>query len=183
MSVPPRSTPLPRLLLMLCLLAGCASNPGADYLFGIGDPVRGAVLYAPRNLGDTSRWAGRPADAALAAGQLEFLASELPSNPRYAPEIDPSVTQRLDFARTEMRGFLGIAPDASPALVTAGLRAAADGLRAGSRARAEAALSGPAFTAGPAGTLARLGAIPYLPRTAEAAGGVAAEFDRLDRRR
>lgn len=177
--------PFPRvaLPLLVCLTFGCAVNPNADYLYGIGDPVRGAALYAPRNLGDTSRWVGRPADAALATEQLEFLASELASNPRYAPEIDPSVTQRLEFARAEMRGFLGIAPDAAPALVRAGLRATAEGLRAGSRARAEAALSGPAFTAGPAGTLARLGAMPYLPRTAEAAGGVAAEFDRLDRRR
>lgn len=169
--------------LLLSVLLGCAGDPGADYLFGIGDPVRGAALYAPRNLGDTSRWAGRPADAAIAAEQLEFLASELATNPRYAPEVNPAVTQQLDVARAEMRGFLGIAPDASPILVAAGLRAAADALRAGRRAQAEAALSGPAFTAGPLVTLARLGAMPRLPRTANAAGAVAAELDRLDRRR
>lgn len=169
--------------LLLCLTLSCATDPGADYLSGVGDPVRGAALYAPRNLGDTSRWAGRLAEAALAAEQLEFLASELAANPRYAPEVDPAVTQRLDLARAEMRGFLGIAPEAAPTLVMAGLRAAANALRAGSRAQAEAALSDPAFAAGPLVTLARLGAMPRLPRTAEAAGGVAAEFDRLDRRR
>ena len=176
--------PLPRavLSLLLSLLLGCATDSGADYLSGIGDPVRGAALHAPRNLGDTSRWTGRPMEAAAAAEQLEFLASELVANPRYAPEINPAVVQQLDWARSEMRAFLGIAPAASPALVIAGLRAAADALRAGSRARAEAALSGPAFAAGPLLTLARLGAMPRLPRTAEAAGGVAAEFNRLDRR-
>jgi len=171
---------LPSLLL---LLSACAQDPSANYLFGIGDPVRGAALYAPRNLGDTSRWDGDPAGAAVAAGQLEFLASEFRSNPRYAPEVNPAVVQQLDAARAEMRGFLGIAPQADPAVVIQALRHAAAALRDGSRARAEAALSGPAFTAGPLVTLARLSHMPRLPRTAEAAGAVAAELDRLDRPR
>ncbi len=169
--------------LLLLLISGCAWDPTANYLFGIGDPVRGAALYAPRNLGDTSRWAGHPAEAAVAAEQLEFLASELRTNPRYAPEVNPAVLQQLDAARAEMRGFLGIAPQAEPALVIEALRRAAVALRAGSRAQAEAALSSPAFTAGPLVTLARLSAMPRLPRTAEAAGAVAAEIARLDRPR
>jgi hypothetical protein len=93
------------------------------------------------------------------------------------------VVQHLDVARQEMRGYLGIAPTADPQVVIAGLRQAAEALRASSRARAEAALTGPAFTAGPAATLERLATMPRLPRTAEAAGMVAADFDRLDRRR
>ncbi|MBL6455345.1 hypothetical protein JMJ55_08435 [Belnapia sp. T6] len=168
---------------LLLGLAGCATDPSAEYLGGFGDPIRGAALYAPRNLGDTSRWAGQPAEAAVAAEQLEFLTDSLTTDPRYAPEINPAVLQTLQTARTEMRGYLGIAPDAAPAGVIAGLRRAAEGLRAGSRARAEAALAGPAFTAGPTGTLQRLATMPRLPRTAEAAGMVAAEFDRLERRR
>ena len=170
-------------LLLLLLAPGCARDPSANYLGGIGDPVRGAALYAPRNLGDTSRWAGQPAEAAVAAEQVEFLASELQSNPRYAPEVNPAVTQQLAAARAEMRGFLGIAPAAPPGPVIEGLRRAAAALRAGSRAGAEAALSGPSFTAGPLVTLARLNAMPRLPRTAEAAGAVAAELARLDRHR
>ena len=75
------------------------------------------------------------------------------------------------------------APSAAPELVIAGLRRAAAALRAGSRAGAEAALSGPAFAYGPSATLGRLASMPRLPRTAEAAGGVAAEIDRLERRR
>lgn len=170
-------------LAMLLALGGCSSDPTADYLFGIGDPVRGAALYAPRNLGNTSRWNGRPADAAVAVEQLEFLTYELATNPRYAPEISPSVLQQLQMARAEMRGFLGIADTAAPSLVIEAMRRTAVALRGGSRAAAEAALSSPAFTAGPVVTLSRLGAMPRLPRTAEAAGAVAAEFDRLDRRR
>lgn len=169
--------------LPVLLLSGCASPPGAPYLGGIGDPVRGAALNAPRVLGDTSRWAGQPAGAADAAAQLEFLADEFATNPRYAPEANPAVLQQLETARREMRGFLGVPPDAPPQLVMAGLRRAAAALRAGSRAAAEAALSGPAFAYGPAATIGRLASMPRLPRTAEAAGIVAAELDRLERRR
>lgn len=82
-----------------------------------------------------------------------------------------------------MREFLGVTRDAPPELVMAGLRRAAGAMRAGSRAGAEAALSGPAFAYGPSATLGRLASMPRLPRTAEAAGGVAAEIDRLERRR
>lgn len=175
----------PRLVMLAVLLAlaGCADDPSANYLGGLGDPVRGAALYAPRNLGDTGRWAGRPAEAAVAAEQVEFLANELATNPRYAPEVNPAVLQSLQTARREMRGYLGIAPDADPGVVIAALRRASEALREGGRARAEAALATLAFTAGPAGTVQRLASMPRLPRTAEAAGMVAAEFDRLERRR
>ncbi len=175
----------PRLVMLTVLLAlaGCADDPSANYLGGFGDPVRGAALYAPRNLGDTGRWAGQPAKAAVAAEQLEFLTNELATNPRYAPEINPAVLQSLQTARREMRGYLGIAPDADPGVVIAALRRAGEALRAGSRASAEAALATVAFTAGPGGTLQRLATMPRLPRTAEAAGMVASEFDRLERRR
>ncbi|WP_149541263.1 hypothetical protein [Siccirubricoccus phaeus] len=170
-------------LLLPALLAGCETDPVGDYLLGLGDPVRGAALYAPQNLGDTSRWRGRPAEAALAVEQLEFLANELSTNARYAPEINPLVQMQMDAARTEMRDFLGIAPGAPPQLVIGSMRRVHEALRAGSRAAAESMLSGPAFTAGPMVTLARLSALPRLPRVAEAAEAVAAEFGRLDTRR
>lgn len=164
-------------------LAACETDPSASHLWGLGDPVRGAALWAPRNLADTSRWAGRPAEAALAVAQLEFLASELATDPRYAPEINPAVLQTLQVARAEMRGFLGIPDAADPQVVIEAMRRAGAALRDGSRVRAEAALSGPAFPEGPQAVLAKLDAMPRLPRTANAAGMVAAEFERLDRRR
>jgi hypothetical protein len=170
-------------LLSALLLLGCSASPGTPWLGGLGDPVRGAALRAPSTLGDTSRWAGRPVEAAEAAAELEFLANEFATNPRYAPEANPAVGQQLEAARREMREFLGVAPSAAPELVIAGLRRAAAALRTGSRAGAEAALSGPAFVYGPSATLGRLASMPRLPRVAEAAGGVAAEIDRLERRR
>ncbi|MDB5372596.1 MAG: hypothetical protein JWP04_1238 [Belnapia sp.] len=189
----PKSAPglVTTLLAGLLAMAGCAQDPSADYLGGFGDPLRGAALYAPQNLGDTSRWAGRPAEAAVAAEQLEFLTDGLPASPIYATELNPAVVQGLTTARVEMRHYLGIAPDADPQVVIASLRRAAAALRANGqaggptngRALAEAALDGPAFTAGPVGTLQRLAAMPRLPRTAEAAGLVASDFDRLERRR
>ena len=174
---------LPAFLSALLLVGGCSATPGTPWLGGLGDPVRGAALRAPAALGDTSRWNGRPVESAEAAAELEFLANEFATNPRYAPEANPAVSQQLEAARREMREHLGIAPTAAPDLVIAGLRRAAAALRAGSRAGAEAALSGPAFVYGPAATLGRLASMPRLPRVAEAAGGVAAEIDRLERRR
>lgn len=165
------------------LAAGCSAEPGTPWLGGLGDPVRGAALRAPQTLGDTSRWTGRPAEAAEAAADLEFLANAFATDPRYAPEANPAVPQQLNAARGEMRGFLGIAPEAAPDLVIAGLRRAAAALRSGGRAGAEAALSGPAFAFGPSATLGRLASMPRLPRTSDAAGGVSAEVERLSRRR
>ncbi|MBX9702451.1 MAG: hypothetical protein K2X74_23640 [Acetobacteraceae bacterium] len=169
--------------LPLLLAAGCETDPVGNHLWGFGDPVRGAALYAPRNLGDTSRWVGQPAGAALAAAQLEFLAAELRTSPRYAPAVDPGVVNQLDLARAEMRQFLGIAPEVPPQRVITALRSTAEALRAGNRDLAVRLLSAPEFTAGPLVTLARLEAMPRLPRTAAAANLVANEITRLGNRR
>lgn len=165
------------------LAAGCESEPSTGWLGGIGDPVRGAALTAPRNLGNTSRWDGKPAGAARAAAQLEFLTEQFATNPRYAPEVNPSVLQQLQAARAEMRAQLGIAPQAATQTVILSLLRAADALDDGSRVQAEAALAGPDFTAGPEATLARLSSLPRLPRTANAAGAAAGEIERLSGRR
>jgi hypothetical protein len=169
------------LLSLLALFPACAADPaGGDYLLGIGDPVRGAAFNAPRLLGDTSRLAGNPAAAARAAVQLEFLTETFRSDPRYAPEASGAVQHATRLGRAEMRQAIGIAPDAPPEAVMAQLREAAAALDAGSRARAEAALSGPMFPAGGATTLTRLARLPYLPRVSEAAGAANAEVRRQD---
>ena len=89
-------------------LLGDAGHP----LAGRASAIRSAAPPSvPRaRLGDTSRWAGRPAEAAEAAAELEFLADEFRTNPRYAPEANPAVSQQLEAARQEMRSFLGVAP-------------------------------------------------------------------------
>ena len=170
-------------LLAGLALAGCDADPNAPYLGGFGDPVRGAGLRAVRNFGDTGRWNGQPANATVAVEQLEFLTSELATDPRYAPVINPAVLQTLQRGRAEMRDHLGIPASADPQAVIESMRRAGAALRAGNQAQAEAALTGPAFPAGPQATLAKLSNMPRLPRTAEAAGMVASEFDRMDRTR
>ncbi|HYZ31937.1 MAG TPA: hypothetical protein VE684_06595, partial [Crenalkalicoccus sp.] len=145
--------PLRAALLALPLLA-CAADPAGDYLFGFGDPVRGAALYAPQRLGNMAQYRGDPAGAALAAAQLEFLTQQFDTNPRYAPEVNPAVTHQLHVARAEMRAAIGMAPDTPPEVAITLLRRAAAALRAGRLEVAEAALSGPAFPLGPRATLA-----------------------------
>ena len=163
-------------LALALLLGACAADPVGSYLGGAGDNVRGAALYAPETLGDTSRYQGHPAEAALAAAQLEFLTSEVQDNPRYSVSVNPALVSKLVVAQAEMRQALAIAPQADARLVLLALRRAAAALQAGSQAQAEAALSSPAFPAGPMVTLARLGSLPRLPRVAEAAGAAAQDF-------
>lgn len=172
------------LLALPLLLAACAQDPVTDYLGGIGDPMRGAALYGPRNLGDTSVYAGDPAGAAIAAAQLEFLVRSFREDPRWAPGTDASTLFALEAGQREMRGALGIAPAAAPAEVERALRAAALALRDASQVRAEAALNLPAiFTLGAPETIRRLGSLPRLNAVSVAGGAVAAEMSRRDTRR
>jgi len=173
----------PLLLALPLLLGACVADTPDAYLGGLGDPVRGAALNAPRQFGDLSRWFGDPAGAARAVAQVEFLAEALDSDPRWAPQVQPTAALQMRVARREVRDALGIAPAAPTGAVRPALLAAADAIAQGSPARAEAALSAPAFAAGGRATLERLARLPRLPRTAEAAGAVAAEFMRMDRLR
>jgi len=170
-----------RRLLLLLPLAGCVADPAASWIGGIGDPVRGAALNAPRLLGDTSRLAGNPSQSALAAVQLEFLEEQFRINPTYVYNVSGGTLHAMRVGQAEMRQAIGIAPDAPNDMVINQLREAAAALDAGSLARAEAALSGPTFPYGPQQTLARLSALPRLPRVAEAAGAANMEIMRFDR--
>lgn len=157
------------LLALPLVLAACDIDPVTDYLGGFGDPVRGAALFAPRNLGDTSRWQGDPAGAAMAAAQLEFLARNFRENPIYSVN-NTATSQTLQSAVAEMRATLGIAPGARNAEVEILLRRASLALREGSQAQALAVLTGPNFTLPPAEVLRRLGDLPRLPIVSAAAG-------------
>jgi hypothetical protein len=168
--------------LLAPILAACGADPAASHLGGFGDPVRGAALNAPRLLGDTSRLVGRPAQAALAAVQLEVIADAFRTDPRYMHEVSGTARATVEAGRAELRRAIGIAPEAPPEMVIGQLREAAAALDGGSRVRAEAALTGPAFPAGGAATLARLGRLPFLPRVSEAAGAARTEIGRLDGR-
>ncbi|MFC7538901.1 hypothetical protein ACFQU2_04710 [Siccirubricoccus deserti] len=74
----------------LLLLGACAMPPPApnaqlpfDALVGAGDPVRSAVASTSFAFSHQGQLAGQPADAARALAQMEYLAVELPNNPRF----------------------------------------------------------------------------------------------------
>ncbi|MGG5808998.1 hypothetical protein [Falsiroseomonas sp. CW058] len=164
-----------RLLLLPLLLLACA-DPAAEHLGGLGDPARGAALSGPW-WGDTARLAGRPAQAARAAVQLEVIADSFETDPLYRHEVSGEALHAMRVGRRDMRDALGIAADAPPGPVIVALREAAAAIDAGSPARAGAALGGPMFRPD---TLARLSRLPALPRVRDAAGAAWVEMRRLD---
>jgi hypothetical protein len=179
-----------RLLLPIPLAfahAGCAElrtlpppPPPPDLVAGAADPVRGAILAMPAAFGDRGMaLAGRPAEAAQALAQLEYVTAAIPRDQRYAP-IPEGVRRELVLARIEARDALGVAEDAAPDDVVAGLLGAARALRAGNRPAAAAALPAPRFRPGGAASVARLGDLGPLPQAAIASGVAAQEVARLD---
>ncbi|MBW8268916.1 hypothetical protein [Caldovatus aquaticus] len=176
-------------LLLLATAAGCALPPPPpsavlppDAVQGAGDPTRAAILHAADAFSSPARLAGRPEEAARAVAEVEHLAVELSTGPRWVG-LSPLAGLRLQEARAELRGVLGIPPDAPPQAVIDQLYAASRALRAGDPARAAAALSPAVFPAGGSATLARLAALPPLPRTASATAFAYQEMVRSDSER
>jgi hypothetical protein len=162
-------------LLALPALAACAGLPPvetaslpAGFVEGAGDPTRAAALHAGSVFGEPARLAGQPGTAARAIAEMEYLAVELPSSPVARNPI-PTLLPQMQAARREWRGAIGVAADAPPQRVINGLLAASRALEEGRQDALRAALSPEVFTAGAEGTLARLSALPPLPRTAAAA--------------
>jgi len=143
-----------------------ASLP-ADAVVGAGDPLNSAVANTSVAFSSPALLAGRPAQAARAVAQMEWLAVEMPTNPRLT-SVSPSIIGQMAAARAEWRAALGIAPDAEAQPVINGLYAAARALNA-QQGDPAAALSGPAFPQGGQATLTRLAALPSLPLTNSAA--------------
>ena len=167
------------LLAALLALAGCgAPRPYAalprDAVAGVGDPTRAAVI------GTAYAFAGHPAgpDAARAAAEVEYLATEIPGGPRWI-DFNPTIALGLEDARTELHQVLGIAPDAPPQAVVDGLFAASRAMRQGDAAAARAALAAPVFPDG-ALTLQRLDRLPDLPRTRSATALAERELYRVE---
>lgn len=180
-------------LLVVLAVAGCApgASPGgvaADGAGnvpalppaeeGFGDPLRAAVLRAGWAFGSPERLAGRPADAARAAADLEALATIAPREPRWIGMIG-TAPLLLEAARGDLRAALGVPATAPADAVASSLRAAAVALDAGDRGRAAAALPPDLFPAGGAAVLDRLSALPPLPRVAQATGLLQTEVERL----
>jgi len=175
---------LPILLAGLAL-AACAAQPALptatlprDAFDGIGDPTRSAVFETAYAFRGRTAVAGDPARFARVAGEVEYLAAELPYASRWV-QFSPLVGQELIAARDELRAALGISADAPPQVVVELLFAAARALAAGDDAAAQRALLPPIFP-DPAATLARLRQPPALPRTGTATALANAEMNRID---
>jgi hypothetical protein len=171
-------------LLLLVAAAGCtASAPRPDTAsippwaapFWQGDII--AILHAEWAWADPSRTHGLPAQGALAVAEIDYLAGDLSTSPRWVG-LSPLATMRMVQARAAVRQVVGIAPDASSQAVVDALLATKAALDAGNRPAALAALSGPIFGFGPERTLAVLGALPYV-QTANIATALTAQAPQL----
>ncbi len=162
-------------LATMLALGACALPPRetaslpADAVIGAGDPLRSAVANASVAFSSQSLLAGRPAQAARAVAQMEWLAVEMPTNPRLT-SVSPSIIGQMTAARAEWRAALGIAPDTEAQPVINSLYAAARALGTGeANAVAASAFDSAVFPRGGQATLTRLAALPSLPLTNSAA--------------
>lgn len=162
-------------LVVALAVGACAAQPPApgaslppDAVVGAGDPLRSAVANTSIVFASPQQLAGRPAEAALAVAQMEFLAAELPNNPRF-PSVSPTVGTQLMQARREWRMALGIPEATAPQPVIDSLFAAARAYRGGQADAAAAALPAAIFPEGGQTTLLRLASLPRLPMTNRAA--------------
>ncbi|MGG5823181.1 hypothetical protein [Falsiroseomonas sp. HW251] len=146
---------------------------------GAGDPTSWAILSSAYTFGQPSSVAGNPAAAAEALGQLEFLAVQFQADQRFIPG-NPTTAFLLVQGRTEARQAFGIRPDTPPQLAVDALYAVRDSLRAGDRDRAAAAMALLTQPGGAPPALARLEALPYLPRAAFATFTAQSSFRQFD---
>jgi hypothetical protein len=162
-------------LAILLGLGACGPQPipvyaslPPDAILGAGDPLRSAVANTSVAFSSPQGLAGRPAEAAQAVAQMEFLAVQIPDNPRY-PGISPTVAGQFERARREWRATLGIPEDQLPQAVIDALYAASRAIRAGRMDAAAAALPASIFPQGGQTALLRLASLPSLPQTNQAA--------------
>ena len=150
-----------------------------DAVVGAGDPTRSAILNAAYAFGTPASLAGRPAEAAVAVAQLDYMASEITFGPRWR-EFDPTVGLLLRDARREVRNYLGISQDAAPQVVIDAFYTASRALRANDTAAAERILA-PPVVPNARQTLGHLTAMPLLPIANQATARAAQELDRVGR--
>lgn len=148
------------------VLAGCALAPPTPPVTlpvaaarGAPAPATAAIRGAAAAFSAPERLHGRPALAALAVAQLEYIAVELPSG-RFGDVgmVSPS----LLAARDEVRGALGIPSTAPPQAVIDAMAAAATA--PGGDPAGPAALPPGLFPLGGAEVWRRLGQLPRLPQ-------------------
>jgi hypothetical protein len=174
-------------ILAVGLVAGCANRPPPPVAVlppnsgnELADPARQAILHTAYVFANPASLAGRVAEAAQAISEAEFLAIDLSTNQRWT-EMQPLVQIAFLQARPEWRGALGIDEAAPPQAVIDAMTRLRMGIGAQDNAAAAAALQPPLVAPGGAVSLARLEALPPLPRTAWAAALAQQEMWRIQR--
>lgn len=124
-------------------------------------PLEAALYGAADAFAAPRRLEGRPAAAALAVAQLEFLAVEIPAGRHFRP-LGSLVGPALQAARHDVRDYLGIPQEAAPQAVIDALAAAAT--VPGGDPAAPAQLPAALFPQGGAEVWRRLSALPRLPQ-------------------
>jgi hypothetical protein len=161
-------------LIAALLLVASACAPGrSDFGYTTSnDPFYAALTTVRENLSDLSQYRGRPAEAARAFAQYEFVTAELQDKPDRVL-LPEGVEPQVDSGHQQLRTTLGVAPDAPPRGVAAALNRFAAALDAGRRQEAMQELSQPFFTRGPQGTFDVLNRVPAMPAVQTAAANLA----------
>ncbi|MFH5926355.1 hypothetical protein [Roseomonas xinghualingensis] len=155
-----------RMVFVLALaLGGCVAPavvPPVPPLAGAGPwaPGINAINGAAEAFGNPASLAGRPAEAAVAVIRLEWETEAVMADNTF-DTFSTMTGPALLAARWQVRRALGIEEDAPPAVVIAGMEAAATALARGDRAAAAAALPPPVFAPG---ILTRLANMPSIPQ-------------------
>ena len=165
--------------LPLLLLSACSDDRALSDVIPVADPLRGPARAAAFEYGQPGQLTGRPADAAQAAAEIEAFAAAAETDPLWTHPRDALLLPRLQIARREFRGVLGIPASVPPAVAARAFAVAAQAMRRYDIPSAQAALA----PVGGAATLARLSDLPRLPRVEEAAQALAIESNHPGRDR
>lgn len=164
--------------LVAAPIAGCAEiglEPPLAGGVGVDNSVE-AISFAQDAFAVPGRMRGNPAWAARAVAQVEFLAVDLQRVRWFG--LDPLIAPEMQQARGELRGILGVAPDARPQTVIDQLMAASVAIGVGRMSAPE--LDAGIFTRGQAATLALLSDLPATPRTTRATARAAAALQQRE---
>jgi len=161
--------PINAAFLALLALGGCAemlrprvaAPPPAGLLPPMADPVGGALAATTTAFTDQgAALRGRPAQAARAAAQFEYLADQAPA---WTP-VSPAAEIALAAARAEIRAAAGVPDTATPGQTMVALTNAANALDRQNQGAALAALA----PVGGEPTLRRLSDLGALPNAEQA---------------
>lgn len=147
---------------------------------GLTDPGRSAILSTSYALNNPATLAGNPAAAAQALANLEFLAVHVATD-QYYRDFDPLVAPMLQQGRDETRAIMGFRPGAPAQVAVDALYGTSAALEAGDRTRAREVLT-PLAPGQEEAVLARLAALPPLPRAALATARANAALRQKDLR-